>query len=94
MSDWRERVLVDDGSIRDLLARTRRVAVLGIKTEAQADQPAFSVPKYLQDRGVEVVPVPVYYPDVKEILGRPVYRRLGDIPGDLDVVDEDTFTPV
>lgn len=87
MSDWRERVLVDDAQIRDLLARTRRVAVLGIKTEAQAEQPAFSVPKYLQDHGVEVVPVPVYYPDVKDILGRPVYRRVGDIPGEVDVVD-------
>jgi predicted CoA-binding protein len=87
MSDWRERILTDDAKIRDLLASTRRVAVLGIKTEAQADQPAFSVPRYLHDRGVEVVPVPVYYPDVKEILGRPVYRRIADVPGAVDLVD-------
>jgi predicted CoA-binding protein len=31
--------------------------------------------------------VPVYYPAVTTILGRPVYRRLVDIPGDLDLVD-------
>jgi predicted CoA-binding protein len=31
--------------------------------------------------------VPVYYPDVTEILGRPVYRRLIDVPGHLDLVD-------
>jgi hypothetical protein len=87
MPDWRENLLTDDARIRDLLASTRRVAVLGIKTEAQADQAAFYVPKFLHDRGVEVVPVPVYYPDAKEILGRPVYRRLSDVPGPVDLVD-------
>src|SRR5438046_3200978 len=69
------------------MRRIRRVAVLGIKTEAQSGQPAFYVAKYLHDAGLEVVPVPTYYPEVKEILGRPVYRRLADIPGELDLVD-------
>jgi predicted CoA-binding protein len=87
MADWRENILTDDASIRELLAGTRRVAVLGIKTEAQADQAAFYVPKFLTEHGVEVVPVPVYYPDVKEILGAPVYRRVADVPGALDLVD-------
>jgi uncharacterized protein len=87
MADWRENLLTDDAKIRDLLARTRRVAVLGMKTEAQADQAAFYVPKFLHDRGVEVVPVPVYYPDAKEILGRPVFRKVADVPGALDRVD-------
>jgi hypothetical protein len=87
MSDWRERILTDDAKIRELLAATRRVAVLGIKTEAQADQAAFYVPKFLQDRGVEVVPVPVYYPEANEILGRPVHRKLADVPGPVDLVD-------
>ncbi len=70
-----------------ILARTRRVAVLGIKTEAQSDQPAFYVPKYLQSAGFEIVPVPVYYPDATEILGARVYRTLADVPGDIDLVD-------
>ncbi|HUM10643.1 MAG TPA: CoA-binding protein [Myxococcaceae bacterium] len=74
-------------AVRDLVRRIRRVAVLGIKTEAQSDQPAFYVPEYLASVGIEVVPVPVYYPEVKEILGQPVYRRLVDIPGELDLVD-------
>ncbi len=76
-----------DADIAALLKRTRRIAVLGIKTEAQAGQPAFEVPKYLAAAGLEVVPVPVYYPDAKEILGQKVYRRLVDIPGDIDLVD-------
>jgi len=81
------RRLETDRDIDDLLARTRRIAVLGIKTEAQHDQPAFTVPRYLARAGFDVVPVPVYYPGVTTILGRPVYRRLVDIPGDIDLVD-------
>jgi predicted CoA-binding protein len=87
MADWRDNVLEDEGRIGELLRSTRRVAVLGIKTEAQADQAAFYVPRYLESVGVEVVPVPVYYPEVKEILGRSVYRKLSDVPGPVDVVD-------
>ena len=87
MGDWRDNILTDDARIRDLLRSTKRVAVLGIKTETQADQAAYYVPKYLADAGVDVVPVPVYYPDAKEILGKPVYRKLGDVPGAIDLVD-------
>ncbi len=87
MGDWKDHILTDDEDIRALLRTTRRVAVLGIKTEAQAGQAAFYVPKYLASAGLEIVPVPVYYPEVKEILGKPVFRRLADVPGDLDIVD-------
>jgi len=79
--------LETDAEIAALLKRTRRIAVLGMKTEAQVGQPSFEVPKYLVDAGLEVVPVPVYYPEAKEILGKKVYRRLQDIPGDIDMVD-------
>jgi predicted CoA-binding protein len=87
MADWRENILTDDAKIRELLRSTKRVAVLGIKTEAQADQAAFYVAKFLADAGVDVVPVPVYYPEVKQILGKPVYRKVADVPGAVDVVD-------
>jgi len=87
MADWRDNILTDDAKIRDLLRSTKRVAVLGIKTEAQADQAAFYVAKYLADQGVDVVPVPVYYPEAKEILGKPVHRKIADVPGAIDVVD-------
>jgi predicted CoA-binding protein len=80
-------IIDDREGIDRLLASMKRVAVLGIKTEAQADQPAFYVPKYLDEAGIDVVPVPVYYPEVTTILGKPVYRRLIDVPGDIDLVD-------
>ncbi len=81
------RVIDDEAGIAAVVQGMRRVAVLGIKTEAQRGQPAYSVPAYLQGQGVEVLPVPVYYPDVTHILGRPVYRSVAEVPGELDVVD-------
>ena len=84
---WKENLLESEAEIKELLAATRRIAVLGIKTERQAGQPAFYVPSYLASAGFEVIPVPVYYPDVTEILGRKVYRNLADIPGDVDLVN-------
>jgi predicted CoA-binding protein len=79
--------LQPDDAIGQLLAATRRIAVLGMKTEAQAGQPAFYVPRYLAGVGYDIVPVPVYYPEVETILGRPVYRRVRDVPGPVDLVD-------
>lgn len=86
-SHWRDNLVEDRAAIDRVLADTRRVAVLGIKTEAQSAQPAFYVPAYLDRAGLDVVPVPVYYPDATEILGRPVYRKLAAIPGEIDLVN-------
>jgi|SRR5579871_88574 len=85
--DYRENLIEDEEGIRALLQSAHRIAVLGIKTEQQAGQPAFDVPLYLERAGYEIVPVPVYYPDTVQILGHPVYRRLQDVPGDIDIVD-------
>ena len=84
---WQDNILNAAEQIRDLILQTKRIAVLGIKTEAQADQPSVYVPKYLQDAGFEIVPVPVYYPDATVLLGNKVYRKLVDIPGVIDMVD-------
>ena len=86
-TDWRENLVTTDEGLRELFAETRRVAVLGIKTERQAYQPAFYVPQYLASAGLEVVPVPVYYPEVTEIMGLKVYRKLADVPGPIDMVN-------
>jgi predicted CoA-binding protein len=81
------RILERDDEIGELLQGVRRIAVLGMKTEAQAGQPAFYVPEYLARAGYEVIPVPVYYPEVTDILGQKVYRRVSDVPGAIDLVD-------
>ena len=86
-SNWRDNLIDDSAEIRELLSQTKTIAVLGIKTEAQSSQPAFYVPKYMQTAGFKIIPVPVYYPDVTEILGEPVYRTLVDIPAEVDMVN-------
>lgn len=80
-------VIDSEAAITELLAETRRIAVLGIKTEAQADQPAFYVPKFCVDAGFDVVPVPVYYPEATVILDRPVVRRLADVAPPADMIN-------
>jgi predicted CoA-binding protein len=81
------RIIEDEEGIAGVVKRARRVAVLGIKPQSQRSQPAFYVPQYLKTAGVEVIPVPVYFPELTEILGARVYRKLTEVPGQLDVVD-------
>jgi predicted CoA-binding protein len=83
---WRAHLLERPSQFAALLGRVRRIAVLGIKT-AETMAPAYYVPEYAQQAGYDVVPVPVYYPDVTQILGQPVYRRVADVPGGVDLVN-------
>ena len=83
--NWRSHLLTTPAQIKVLLENTHRIAVLGIKPDPQ--QPAFYVPEYAQKAGYEIVPVPVYYKDVTEMQGQKCYRKLVDIPGDIDMVN-------
>ena len=85
--DWQQNIITNSSEIGNLLNETRTIAVLGIKTEAQAREPAFYVPSYLQTVGFKIIPVPVYYPNATRILEQQVYRRLVDIPIDIDLVN-------
>lgn len=86
-ADWRSHLIEGAREIKALLERSRRIAVLGIKTEAQAGQPAYFVPEYAQHAGYDIVPVPVYYPEATSILGERVYRTVAEIPGEVDIVN-------
>ena len=83
---WRTHLIDDDAGVRKLLQDTHRIAVLGIKTE-ESGAPAYYVPEYAKRAGYEVVPVPIYYPECTEILGEKIYRKVADIPGEVDMVD-------
>jgi uncharacterized protein len=83
----RGALIQDHREIDRLLACVRRIAVLGIKPETHAAQPAHMVPAYLHRVGYEVIPVPVYYPEVTHILGKPVLHALVDIKGRVDVLN-------
>lgn len=84
---WRELLVDRWDDIAAICRDARRVAVLGIKPESHASAPAHYVPAYLVEAGLEVIPVPVYYPGVTTILGAPVFRTVAAVPGPIDIVD-------
>ena len=60
----------------------KNIAVVGMsKNEGK---PAHFVPKYLIERGYNVIPV---NPTITEVLGRKSYPSIADISEDVDVVD-------
>ncbi len=84
-ANWRDHLIETPARIKTLLENTHRIAVLGMKPDP--DQPAYYVPDHAEHAGYDIVPVPVYYPDLTEMMGKKVYRKLTDIPGDIDMVN-------
>jgi predicted CoA-binding protein len=74
-----------DSELRDILARTRTIAVLGAHTDP--NKPANYVPEYLHRAGYEVFPVnPVFAGHT--LWGHPCVAELGALtPGSIDMVD-------
>ena len=87
MADWKQNLLEETRGILDALRDTRTIAVLGIKPETHAGQPAHYVPAHMARAGYEIIPVPVYFPDATEILGKPVFRTLAAIGRPIDMVN-------
>ena len=87
MADWKSNLISDSKGILDVLRATKTIAVLGIKPESHGGQPSHYVPAHMQAAGYEVIPVPVYFPDVKEILGKPVFRTVAGIGRPVDMVN-------
>lgn len=72
----------DDATLRALLERAKRVAVVGLSP--RTERPSHRIAKRLLEWGYEVVPV---RPAVREVLGRPAYARLAEVPCAIDLVD-------
>ena len=87
VTDWKENLVTGSDGIRQVLRETKTIAVIGINPESHADQAAHYVPAHMHAAGYEIIPVPVYYPDVTEILGKPVFRKLADIGRPIDMVN-------
>ena len=87
MEDWKGNLIEDAAGIAQVIRETKTIAVLGIKPESHSDQAGYYVPAHMAAAGYDVVPVPVYYPEVTEILGKPVLRKLADIGRPVDMVN-------
>ena len=87
MEDWKGNLITDAKGIAQVIRDTKTIAVLGIKPESHADQAGYYVPAHMAAAGYDVIPVPVYYPEVTEILGKPVVRKLADVGRPVDMVN-------
>lgn len=87
MADWKENLVTDGRGIGAILHDTKTIAVLGIKPETHADQAAHYVPAHMLAAGYDIIPVPVYYPDVTAIFGKPVHRTLAAVGRPIDMVN-------
>ncbi len=85
-ANWRANLIEEPKDVLHLLATSHRLAVVGIKPQYRDPKPAFTVPRYLQEQGYRIIPVPVYYPEVTEILGEPIYRSVAGVPPPVDLV--------
>lgn len=74
----------DAAYLSRILAGTRTVAVIG--ASANEGRPSHGIMKFLLGAGFEVFAVNPRYAG-KELLGRPAYARLADIPAPIDMVD-------
>ncbi|MEM9873108.1 MAG: CoA-binding protein [Pseudomonadota bacterium] len=73
-----------DAHLRDILTRTRSIAVVGVSTNPV--RPSYFVARYLDLKGFEVHPVnPVYAGQT--LLGREIVAGLADIAAPVDMVD-------
>ena len=74
----------DDTYIGAILREVKSIAIVG--ASANDVRPSFFVAKYLIDKGYEVFPINPGQAG-KEILGRPVFAALADLPQPVDMVD-------
>lgn len=68
--------------IVQILRCYKRIAIVGLSPKEERD--SHMVAKYLLAQGYDIVPV---NPGQKEILGKPCFRSLKEIPFPIDVVD-------
>jgi uncharacterized protein len=71
-----------DQEIRDILKTYKTVAVIGMSKSPEKE--AYRIPEYLMKNGYRVIPV---NPSAEEIQGQRSYKRLIDVPGEVDIVD-------
>ncbi|MCB0216959.1 MAG: CoA-binding protein [Caldilineae bacterium] len=83
-ASWQDRLIDDNGGLREILQTEHRIAVLGIKDERRSWEPAHFVARYMQEVGYAVVGV---NPSIDEALGQPVLDSLAEVEGPIDIVN-------
>ena len=69
-------------SIRELLERSKTIAVVGLSDSPM--RPSHGVSAYMQAHGYKIIPV---NPSITEALGEKSYPSLADVPEKIDIVN-------
>jgi hypothetical protein len=69
-------------TIRDLLQRSKTIAVVGLSDSPM--RPSYGVSAYMQSRGYKIIPV---NPTIAETLGETSYPSLRSVPETIDIVN-------
>lgn len=72
----------DEDTICAMLRETKTIAVVGLSPRLH--RPSHRIARAMQGFGYRIIPV---RPAVSEVLGEPVYPRLADVPGRIDLVN-------
>jgi predicted CoA-binding protein len=83
-SPFEEEFRVTEAEVRDLLASSKVIAVVGLSPNA--DRPSNQIAWYLHHQGYEVYGVNPMCEDA-EVFGVPVLASLDEVPKPIDVVD-------
>lgn len=75
---------MNDQTIRDVLTRTKRIALVGASD--RPERASYGVMKYLLEQGYDVIPVSPKLAG-KTLLGQTAYASLDAVPGKIDMVD-------
>jgi predicted CoA-binding protein len=81
LSESRDRENPGADELRDLLVRTRRIAVVGLSRFPE--KPSLRIPAYMVSRGYVVVPV---NPHAERVLNQKAYPTLSEVPDAVDLV--------
>ena len=71
-----------ESEIKDWLSKYKTVAVIGMSKNPEKD--AYQIPEYLMSKGYRVIPI---NPSADQILGEKAYKKLSEVPFQVDIVD-------
>jgi uncharacterized protein len=71
-----------DEELKEILSKNKTVAVIGMSKNPEKD--AYRIPEYLKNKGYRIIPV---NPTADEILGEKAYKKVSEIPDQVDIVD-------
>lgn len=80
------RIVESEADLAEIVRRAKTVAVVGMKSSADAPAAAYTIPAMLRQRGLRVIPINPALSG-QTIFGEPVLNSIGDITERPDIFD-------